>query len=51
MNTGRSIYVLKRIGLALAMGAVMCATTCTLTDLLSTYGLSQLLSSLSSTGA
>jgi hypothetical protein len=45
-----TIALLKRLTLALAAGALLFATTCTLTDLLSTYGLSSILDSLSTSG-
>jgi hypothetical protein len=38
--------VLMRLGLAVAAGATLFQTSCTLTDLLSTLGLSSLLSGL-----
>jgi hypothetical protein len=47
MDTRRVGNILKRVGFVAAVsGAVLFQTTCTLSDVLATYGLSTLLSTL-----
>jgi hypothetical protein len=49
MTSLMNMRVFKRLFLALAAGALLFQTTCTMSDLLSAYGLSSLLGALTST--